>query len=73
LPTDNERFFTGGGPDFYQYVSAITAVKNRRRGRRPYGFVRDPEQTGAGVVYTAFHEGIDIRCLHRDECGDARD
>jgi murein DD-endopeptidase MepM/ murein hydrolase activator NlpD len=35
--------------------------------------VRDPEQTSAGIVYTRFHEGIDIRPLHRDENGEPLD
>ena len=26
-----------------------------------YGFVRDPKGSGGGVIYTRFHEGIDIR------------
>ena len=38
-----------------------------------YGFVRDPTDTAGGVVYTRFHEGIDIRPLHRDEHGEPLD
>jgi murein DD-endopeptidase MepM/ murein hydrolase activator NlpD len=38
-----------------------------------YGFVRDPMQTAIGIVYTRFHEGIDIRCLHRNESGEPLD
>ena len=35
-------------------------------GRRQYGFVRDPVETAAGIIYTRLHEGIDIRPLQRD-------
>src|SRR5207253_2927370 len=38
-----------------------------------YGFVRDPTDTAGGVVYTRFHEGIDIRPLHRDAHGEPLD
>ena len=74
LPTQNEALFEGDGPAFYQYV-------NRRfQGRRSrpwqagqYGFVRNPRKTTSDVVYTRFHEGIDIKSLHRSEAGDALD
>jgi len=68
LPTDNDAIFHGGGPDFYQYVERdYHGEKSTPWEGGQYGFVRDPEQTNAGIVYTRFHEGIDIRCLHRDE------
>jgi murein DD-endopeptidase MepM/ murein hydrolase activator NlpD len=35
--------------------------------------VRDPVETSAGLVYTRFHEGIDIRALHRDTRGEPLD
>ena len=38
-----------------------------------YGFVRDPKSTGGGVIYTRFHEGIDIRSVHRDANGEPQD
>ena len=74
LPTDNDAIFHGGGPDFYQYVERdYRGEKSTPWEGGQYGFVRDPEQTRAGVVYTRFHEGIDIRCLHRDERGEPLD
>ena len=74
LPTDNDAIFHGGGPDFYQYVERdYGGEKSTPWEGGQYGFVRDPEQTRAGVVYTRFHEGIDIRCLHRDERGEPLD
>src|SRR5881296_3975011 len=74
LPTDNDAIFRGGGPDFYQYVERdYRGEKSTPWEGGQYGFVRDPEQTRAGVVYTRFHEGIDIRPLHRDERGEPVD
>ena len=74
LPTDNDAIFQGGGPDFYQYIERdYRGGKSRPWEGGQYGFVRDPEQTRAGVVYTRFHEGIDIRPLHRDERGEPLD
>ena len=31
-----------------------------------YGFVRDPVDSPNGVLYTRFHEGIDVKPLRRD-------
>ena len=74
LPTDNDAIFSGGGPDFYQYIERdYGGEKSTPWEGGQYGFVRDPEQTNAGIVYTRFHEGIDIRPLHRDEHGEPLD
>ena len=74
LPTDNDAIFHGGGPDFYQYIERdYHGEKSTPWEGGQYGFVRDPEETNSGIVYTRFHEGIDIRCLHRDENGEPLD
>src|SRR5258708_8000610 len=74
LPTDNHAIFRGGGPDFYQYVERdYHGVKSTPWEGGQYGFVRDPVETSAGVVYTRFHEGIDIRPLRRDARGEPLD
>ena len=74
LPTDNDAIFHGGGPDFYQYIERdYRGEKSKPWQGGQYGFVRDPEETSSGIVYTRFHEGIDIRCLHRDENGEPLD
>ena len=74
LPTDNDAIFHGGGPDFYQYIERdYHGEKSTPWEGGQYGFVRDPEQTSAGIVDTRFHEGIDIRCIHRDERGEPLD
>jgi murein DD-endopeptidase MepM/ murein hydrolase activator NlpD len=74
LPTDNDALFRNDGPAFYQYVERdYKGVKSTPWEGGQYGFVRDPVETAAGIAYTRFHEGIDIRALHRDERGEPLD
>jgi peptidase M23-like protein len=74
LPTDNNALFLGDGPAFYQYVERnYKGVKSTPWEGGQYGFVRDPMETSAGIVYTRFHEGIDIRALYRDPRGEPLD
>jgi murein DD-endopeptidase MepM/ murein hydrolase activator NlpD len=74
LPTDNDALFSGDGPAFYQYVDRdYNGAKLTPWEGGQYGFVRDPKNTGGGVVYTRFHEGIDIRSVHRDSNGEPLD
>src|SRR6266566_5185465 len=74
LPTDNDALFSGDGAAFYQYVERnYKGVKSTPWEGGRYGFVPDPTDTAGGVVYTRFHEGIDIRPLHRDANGDPLD
>jgi murein DD-endopeptidase MepM/ murein hydrolase activator NlpD len=74
LPTENDALFRGGGPEFYQYIERdYHGVKSTPWEGGQYGFVRDPMQTAAGIVYTRFHEGVDIRPLQRDERGEPLD
>src|SRR6267143_2437625 len=74
LPTDNDALFSGDGPAFYQYVDRdYNGAKSAPWEGGQYGFVRDPKGTGGGVIYTRFHEGIDIRSVHRDANGEPLD
>jgi murein DD-endopeptidase MepM/ murein hydrolase activator NlpD len=74
LPTDNDALFSGDGPAFYQYVDRdYDGVKSAPWEGGQYGFVRDPKSSGGGVIYTRFHEGIDIRSVHRDANGEPLD
>jgi murein DD-endopeptidase MepM/ murein hydrolase activator NlpD len=74
LPTDNNALFLGDGPAFYQNVERnYKGVKSTPWEGGQYGFVRDPMETSAGIVYTRFHEGIDIRPLYRDPRGEPLD
>src|SRR5919106_244804 len=71
LPTDNDALFSGGGPAFYQYIERNhKGVKSTPWEGGRYGFVRDPTDSPAGTVYTRFHEGIDIKPVHRDANGE---
>ena len=67
LPTGNDALLRGDGPAFYQYTDRRT----KRGVSRPwqggqYGFVRNVRETPYGAVYSRFHEGVDIKPLHRD-------
>ncbi len=74
LPTDNDAIFRGGGSDFYQYVTRdFKGEKSTPWEGGQYGFVRDPVETPNGLIYTRFHEGIDIRPMHRDANGEPLD
>jgi Peptidase family M23 len=74
LPTDNDSLFSGGGAAFYQHIERnYKGVKSTPWEGGQYGFVRDPADTAGGVIYTRFHEGIDIRPLHRDVHGEPMD
>lgn len=74
LPTDNDALFSGDGPAFYQYIERdYQGVKSTPWEGGQYGFVRDPKETAAGIVYTRFHEGIDIKPLERDATGEPLD
>ncbi|MGI8437772.1 MAG: hypothetical protein ACR2NX_12870 [Chthoniobacterales bacterium] len=74
LPTDNDALFHGGGADFYQYITRdFQGVKSTPWEGGQYGFVRDPVQTSDGLVYTRFHEGIDIKPVRRGAAGEPLD
>jgi Peptidase family M23 len=73
-PTDNNALFSGDGPAFYQHIDRdYKGVKSTPWEGGQYGFVRDPKDTLGGVVYSRFHEGIDIRPVHRDANGEPPD
>lgn len=74
LPTDNDALFRNDGPEFYQYVERdYQGVKSTPWEGGQYGFVRDPVDTAGGVMFSRFHEGIDIRPMHRDAQGEPLD
>ena len=74
LPTGNDALFHGGGAEFYQYITRdFKGVKSTPWQGGQYGFVRDPVESSGGLVYSRFHEGIDIRPLRRDPAGEPID
>jgi murein DD-endopeptidase MepM/ murein hydrolase activator NlpD len=74
LPTENDALFRGDGPAFYQYIDRdYHGEKSTPWEGGRYGFVRNPVETSAGIIYTRLHEGIDIRPLQRDASGEPLD
>jgi murein DD-endopeptidase MepM/ murein hydrolase activator NlpD len=74
LPTENDALFRNDGPSFYQYIERdYQGAKSTPWEGGQYGFVRDPVETSQGLVYTRFHEGVDIKPLHRDAQGEPTD
>ncbi len=74
LPTDNDALLRGDGPAFYQYIERdYHGEKSTPWEGGRYGFVRNPVETSAGIIYTRLHEGIDIRPLQRDAQGEPLD
>jgi murein DD-endopeptidase MepM/ murein hydrolase activator NlpD len=74
LPTDNTALLRGDDSEFYQVVERnLRGVIFYPWQGGQYGFVRDPVESAGGTVYTRFHEGMDIRPLHRDATGEPLD
>lgn len=66
LPTANHELLTGNDSLFYQRTT--TNREDPWKGGC-YGFVRNPRHVRKSTIFTRFHEGIDIRPLHRDSRG----
>jgi len=69
LPTDNKALLEGRPEDFYQFVDRTTldGQKTTPWEGGQFGFVRDARKMTTGeVIYTRFHEGLDIKPVHRD-------
>lgn len=74
LPTDNHALLENRPADFYQHIDRVfQGVRSEPWEGGQYGFVRDPIATRSGLVYTRFHEGIDIKPLYRDAHGEPLD
>src|ERR1700722_12458504 len=74
LPTDNHALLSGDNAAFYQYVKRdFEGESSAPWEGGQYGFVRNPRKFGATVLYTRFHEGIDIQPLHRAANGEPLD
>ncbi len=74
LPTANDALLRGDGAAFYQVIARdFQGVQSTPWEGGQYGFVRDPIETPAGIIYKRFHEGIDIRPLERDARGEPLD
>ena len=74
LPTENHGLLNGDNASFYQYVKRdFEGESSAPWEGGQYGFVRNPRKFGATVLYTRFHEGIDIQPLHRAANGEPLD
>ena len=74
LPTANTALLRGDGAAFYQVVQRnINGVVSYPWEGGKYGFVRDPRELAGQIVFTRFHEGMDIRPLQRDARGEPLD
>lgn len=74
LPTDNDAIYEGRGDAFYQYTDRYFKGKRSRPWEGgQYGFVRNLEEIGPLLVFTKFHEGLDIRPVRRSRTGEPLD
>lgn len=74
LPTDNRKLFTGDHEGFFMYVDRMKDGVNLKPWTAgQYGIVRTVVETPQGPVCVKFHEGIDIKPLHRDQTGKPQD
>lgn len=74
FPTDNDALVRGPSGEFYMYVNRdFDGERTKPWQGGQYGYVRGPKRIGGSVVFTAIHEGIDIRPIQRDGEGNARD
>jgi murein DD-endopeptidase MepM/ murein hydrolase activator NlpD len=74
LPTENLHLHSGELEKFYTYVDRTfegEVTKPWEGGT--FGFVRTPIRMKGQVVFTHFHEGIDITPLRRDRAGNPLD
>jgi len=74
LPTDNTALFTGNQSGFYMYTDReFEGVRSKPWTGGKYGYTRNQKRTSSGIVFTRFHEGVDIRPVRRDSSGRALD
>ncbi len=74
LPTANQALFSGEPEKFYMYVPRVFEGETSQPWEGgQFGFVRTPIRTDHGIVFTHFHEGIDIVPMQRDSAGNPLD
>ncbi|MEI6655786.1 MAG: M23 family metallopeptidase [Verrucomicrobiota bacterium] len=70
LPTENHFLLSDEPEKFYMYVDRTFEGETTQSWEAgSYGFVRSPIRLDGQVVFTHFHEGIDILPLQRDAAG----
>lgn len=74
LPTENNSIFSDDPSQFYMYTDRnFEGVTSKPWQGGTYGFSRNQRRTSIGIVYTRFHEGVDIRPVRRDSSGNPLD
>src|SRR5258708_5176115 len=74
FPTKNRALLEGDGEAFYMFVDReVQGEKITVWEGGQYGYVRDPHVTSGGLVYSRFHEGVDIKPLERSSDGEPLD
>ena len=74
FPTDNRALLEGRPQDFFMYVNRdFEGEKSKPWQGGQFGFVRGPVRDGGKILCIQFHEGIDIRPVHRDAQGNPTD
>lgn len=74
FPTANRALLDGRPEDFFMYVERdFEGQKSYPWEGGQFGYVRGPQRTPNGVIYTTLHEGIDIKPLKRDPAGNPLD
>ena len=74
FPTENQALLEGRPQDFFMYVNRdFEGEKSKPWQGGQFGFVRGPIRNGDKVTCIQFHEGIDIRPVHRDAEGNPTD
>lgn len=74
LPTSNDGLLRGAFEDFFQFTDRnFRGVRSTPWEGGQYGFVRNQVDTEAGIVFTRFHEGVDIKPVYRDRSAEPLD
>ncbi|MGY8643879.1 MAG: M23 family metallopeptidase [Verrucomicrobiales bacterium] len=74
LPTQNDAIFSSDPSKFYMYTYRhFEGVDSKPWSGGRFGFVRNQRRTSSGIVFTKFHEGLDIRTISRDAAGKPSD
>ncbi len=74
LPTENDAIFSDDPSQFYMYTyRTFEGVSSRPWSGGRYGLTRNQKRTDAGIVFTKFHEGVDIRPVRRDSADEPLD
>lgn len=74
LATPNRAIFSADPSQFYMYTNrSFEGRQSKPWQAGKYGYVRNPQRTKEGIIYSKFHEGVDIRPTARDKSGNPLD